>query len=96
MSFKNINNYCAKSKRCFAKETEVEKNNKTKNLLSEDRYYGDSRSIEAFIKSKIKMLRKDMYIEPTKEELDKLWSLKSMVAVDNVVHSIIDRPWASF
>lgn len=62
-------------------------------IKHDDIWYGDTSSIKNYIRSKVKMLRNDMLIKPTDEELDNLNSLKTMVAVDNAVHSIIDRHW---
>ena len=91
-----MNRHCSKSRMCFAKESGKTINTvvKTK-VVGDDRFYGDTRSIELFLASKLKMLRKDMLIEPTREELDQLYSLNSMVAIDNMVHSIIDRHWVT-
>lgn len=59
-------------------------------------WYGDPSSIESYYKSKIKMLRKDMQIEPTVEEIRHLRSLKTVIAIDNAVHNIIERHWSEF
>ena len=90
MSFKNINNYCAKSKRTFATETV------NKKMKHEDIWYGDTSSIKSYIRSKLKMLRNEMLIDPTEEEIEHLKELKTTVAIDNAVHSIIERHWSSF
>ena len=75
-------------KNCFAIETV---NRRPKH---DDIWYGDTSSIDNYIKSKIKMLRKDMCIRPTQKEIDNLYNLKNTVAIDNAVHSIIDRYWS--
>lgn len=76
------------SKRCFA----TEKVNKR--MKHDDIWYGDVSNIDNYIKSKLKMLCKDMYIKPTQQEIDNLYSLNNTVAIDNAVHSIIDRHWS--
>ena len=91
MSFELVNRNCLKSKRCFAKDNTV-KNRRT----YDDLWYGDTSSIDSYIKCKIKMLKKDMKITPTQKEIDHLYDLTNTVAIDNAVHSIIDRHWASF
>lgn len=49
-----------------------------------------------YIKFKLKMLRRDMYIEPTQKEVDHLYTLTTETAIDNAVHSIIARHWNRF
>lgn len=46
-----------------------------------------------YVDAKLKMLRKDMCIEPTWMEVDHLYRLKTQGDIDNAVHSIIDRHW---
>ena len=48
---------------------------------------------DVYIKSKLRMLRKDMYIEPTPKEVAHLKSLKTRGDIDRAVHSIIERHW---
>lgn len=46
-----------------------------------------------YVKRKLRMLRDDMWIEPSKEEIDHLYSLKTRGDIDRAVHSLIDRYW---
>lgn len=46
-----------------------------------------------YVDFKLEMLRKDMYIEPTEEEIAHLYSLDSELHIDNAVRSIIERHW---
>jgi len=82
-----------KSRRSFAAETET-----TDAFIEELRQRSETWdpgfvSPEQYIKSKLKMLRKDMYIEPTGKEVAHLHTLKTRQAIDNAIHSIIDRHW---
>ena len=49
---------------------------------------------EQYVRLKLRMLRKDMYIEPSNKDIAHLRSLKSKAAIDAAVHSIIDRAWS--
>ena len=90
MSFSKVNRFCTKSKRCFAKETE------NKKIKHDDIWYGDTSSIKNYIRSKIKMLKNEMLIDPTEEEIRHLLELRTHVAIDNAVHSIIERHWSKY
>lgn len=46
-----------------------------------------------YVKRKLKMLRRDMYIYPTEDEIDHLKELTSVTAIDNAVRTIISRYW---
>ena len=46
-----------------------------------------------YVKEKLKILRRDMYIDPTKAEVDHLYSLKTQGDIDRAVHTIIERAW---
>ena len=47
-----------------------------------------------YVKEKLKMLRNEMYIRPTVEEIDHLYSLKTEGDIDRAVKTIIDRHWS--
>lgn len=79
-----------KSKRVFAVESKREPESRRQDRQS---YFDEFRNPTQYIKAKLKMLRNEMYIEPTQGEIDHLYSLKTDVAIDNAVHSIIDRYW---
>lgn len=79
-----------KSKRCFATETV------NKKLKHDDIWYGDTSSLKNYIRSKLKMLKNEMLINPTEEEIEHLKALKTHVAIDNAVHSIIERHWSKY
>lgn len=49
-----------------------------------------------YVDVKLTMLRKDMYINPTKAEVDHLYELKDQYAIDRAVASIIDRHWSTY
>lgn len=49
---------------------------------------------EQYVEFKLEMLRKEMYIEPTPEEIEHLKSLDSELRIDNAVRSIIERHWS--
>ena len=50
-------------------------------------------SADRYVMAKLKMLRYEMLIEPTHEEITHLYELKTETAIDNAVHSIIARHW---
>ena len=77
-----------RSVRMFATENGNEK------LKVDDNYGPDFENPIQYIQLKLKMLRKDMYITPTKEEIAHLYCLTSETAINNAVHSIIDRHWS--
>ena len=54
----------------------------------------DFKSPEQYVKGKLKMLRKEMYIQPTDAEVAHLNELKTMGDIDRAVHSIIERHWS--
>lgn len=49
--------------------------------------------LDRYVDAKLKMLKCEMLIEATDEEINHLYSLKSETAIDNAVHSIIARHW---
>lgn len=75
-----------KSRRVFASETEQRE-------AEHKNYFEEFKNPKQYVKAKLKMLRNDMFIKPTEEEIEYLYSLKTDVAIDNAVHSIIDRHW---
>jgi hypothetical protein len=96
MGFKSFNrNGHNKSKAYFAKETRTkpseyeiaQRRQYTKNAIQE--YVNPTQYVEF----KLKMLREEMYINPTEEEVAHLMELKSELAIDRAVHTIIDRHW---
>jgi hypothetical protein len=48
---------------------------------------------EQYIEFKLLMLRKEMYIEPTEDEIKHLYELKTEGDIDRAVHGIIYRAW---
>ena len=48
---------------------------------------------EKYISAKLKILRRDFRVEPTKEELAHLNTLTTQIAIDNAVLGIINRRW---
>ena len=47
-----------------------------------------------YVSLKVDMLMKDMYIQPTEEEIKHLNSLKTQGDIDRAVKTIIDRAWS--
>lgn len=80
-----------KSKRNFAVELDTGRAERDRQY--NQHYVEEFKNPKQYIKAKIKMLRNEMYIQPTEEEIDHLYLLKTDVAIDNAVHSIIDRHW---
>lgn len=48
---------------------------------------------EKYIKAKLKILRRDFYIELTEDELKHLNTLTTQISIDNAILSIINRHW---
>lgn len=48
---------------------------------------------EKYIKSKLKILSRDFYIEATEEEIAHLKTLKTQISIDNAILGIINRRW---
>lgn len=84
-----------KSKRCFATETTNTGEQKVRRTY-DDIWYGDTSSISSYIRSKVKMLKNEMLIDPTEDEIRHLLELRTHVAIDNAVHSIIERHWSKW
>lgn len=53
----------------------------------------DFKTPEQYTNFKLDMLRKEMYINPTEDEIKHLRTLKTCGDIDRAVHSIIDRHW---
>lgn len=49
---------------------------------------------EQYVKAKLKILDRDFYIKPTEEEIAHLNTLKTQIAIDNAVLSIINHHWS--
>ena len=75
-----------KSKRVFAAEKTSSEEEKRRQL--QQNYFCEFKNPKQYIKAKLKMLQNEMYIKPTEEEVEHLYSLKTDVAIDNAVHSI--------
>ena len=56
-------------------------------------WYPDFITPEQYIEARLDILRNDMYIEPTQEEIDHLYSLTDQHDIDRAIHDIIDRAW---
>lgn len=56
-------------------------------------WFPDFKTPKQYVKAKLKMLRDDMYIVPTKAEIDHLYSLTDQHDIDRAVASVIDRHW---
>ena len=52
------------------------------------------RTPKQYVREKLKMLRTDMEIKPTKEEIAHLKELKTQGDIDRAVHDIIKRAWS--
>lgn len=48
---------------------------------------------EKYIKAKLKILKRDFWIEPTEKELEHLKTLTTQVSIDNAILSIIAHHW---
>ena len=61
--------------------------------IEKECWYDKFENPEQYVEAKLRMLRRDMYIKPTPEEIAHLYSLKTPCEINNAVHSIIDRHW---
>jgi hypothetical protein len=48
---------------------------------------------EKYTKAKLKILKRDFYIEPTEAELEHINTLTTQIAIDNAILGIINRRW---
>lgn len=56
----------------------------------------DFRNPKQYLREKLKILRDDMRIKPTWQELDHLNTLKTEGDIDRAIHSIIERAWSKY
>ena len=47
-----------------------------------------------YVDEKLQILQVDMYICPTSDEIDHLYTLKTQGDIDRAVHTIIERHWS--
>lgn len=86
-----------RSKREFGVEkTNAEENQKKMDWQKNDSFFITFITPEQYVEAKIEMLRDEMCIKPTDEEIKHLKTLKTEVSIDNAVHSIIDRHWRTY
>jgi hypothetical protein len=45
------------------------------------------------VQAKLKILRRDFYIDPTEEEIEHLKTLTTQISIDNAILGIINRRW---
>ena len=62
-------------------------------MLGTRDWYEEFRNPEQYIRFKLRMLRTDMKIKPTKSEIAHLKELKTRGDIDRAVHAIIERAW---
>ena len=84
-----------RSKREFGVE-KTKENQKEADRQKNDSFFITFVTPEQYVEDKIEMLREEMYIKPTKEEIEHLKTLKTEVSIDNAIHSIIDRHWRTY
>ena len=84
-----------RSKREFGVE-KTKKNQKEADRQKNDSFFITFVTPEQYVEDKIEMLREEMYIKPTYDEIAHLKTLKTEVSIDNAVHSIIDRHWGKY
>lgn len=90
--FGDFNAYCDEEKVAVEQDETV---NPTEEFerSRKDSWKDDFKNPTQYVAHKLKMLRNEMYIHPSVEEIMHLRSLKTQTAIDNAVHSIIDRHW---
>ena len=83
--------------KCFSKpEIGIDEYSREAIRKSHENWDTDFETPEQYVDFKLVMLRNDMYIEPTEDEVAHLKTLKTETAIDNAVHSIISRHWSEF
>lgn len=82
-------NKSVKPRRAFATETVNELPR-----VERETYKSKFTTPEKYITGKLKMLKRDMKIEPTDEEIAHLKKMKTEGDIDRAVKSIIARAWA--
>ena len=85
--FGNVNDYES------AVDEDLDNPTEEYNRQLKDKWSDEFKSPEQYVRHKLKMLRNEMFIWPSVEEVQHLKSLKTRVSIDNAVHSIIDRYW---
>lgn len=63
-------------------------------VQEKEAWFPEFKTPKQYVKVKLKMLRDDMYIEPTAAEIKHLYSLKTQHDIDRAVASAIDRHWS--
>ena len=51
------------------------------------------KTTDQYLKAKLRIWKRDFYIEPTDAELEHLQTLKTQTQLDNAFQSLIDRRW---
>ena len=51
------------------------------------------RTPEQYVKAKLKIWKRDFYIEPTEAEIEHIKTLKNQTQIDNAFQSLITRRW---
>ena len=64
-----------------------------KDIQEKEAWFPEFKTPKQYVKAKLKMLRNDMWILPSKKEEVHLYSLKTQGDIDRAVASIIDRHW---
>ena len=57
-------------------------------------WFAEFKTPKQYADAKIKMLREDMFIKPTKKEIEHLYSLKTQHDIDRSIASIVDKHWS--
>lgn len=83
-----------RSKREFGVEKTVD-NRRKADQQKNDSFFITFVTPGQYVEDKVAMLREEMCINPTSEEIEHLKTLKTEVSIDNAVHSIIDRHWSN-
>lgn len=81
-----------RSKREFGVE-KTKENRHDEDWKKNDSFFITFVTPEQYVEGKIEMLKEEMCINPTAEEIEHLKTLKTETSIDNAVHSIIDRHW---
>ena len=56
-------------------------------------WFPDFKTPEQYVKARVKVLIRDMHIDPTEAEVEHLYSLTKQHDIDRAIHDIINRAW---
>lgn len=80
--------------RCFGTKELMDELKRERMRQRDESYTVEFENTSQYVNFKLKMLRNEMFIEPTPEEVTHLYELKTRGDIDRAVCSVIDRHWS--